>query len=300
MQYRFAIADVFTDTPFGGNQLAVFPEAQGLSTRAMQALAREFNFAESTFVLPPADPQHARCVRIFTPRAELPFAGHPTVGTAVVLARLGRIEAPDGSARVVLEEGVGPVAVEIRLGEATDYARLILERDVELPPIAVARESAVAALSLPESVVRESWFASAGIPFCLIWLDSNEAVDSAALNRAAWNAHFAATWAPNLFLFAGETAPGGRLYARMFAPALGVDEDPATGSASVALVGSLAGRLPDPEGVFDWRIEQGVAMGRPSLIEASAERRGGRTVRLMVGGQVVTVAEGSMSVPDGY
>ena len=105
---------------------------------------------------------------------------------------------------------------------------------------------------------------------------------------------------PNLFLFAGETAPGGRLYARMFAPALGVEEDPATGSASVALAGSLAGRLPDPEGVFDWRIEQGVAMGRPSLIEASAERHEGRTIRLMVKGQVVTVGEGSMAVPGDY
>ena len=164
----------------------------------------------------------------------------------------------------------------------------------------MARQAAAAALSLPESAVRESLFASAGIPFCLIRLESAEAVDSAVLDRAAWNAHFAAAWAPNLFLFAGETAPGGRLYARMFAPALGVAEDPATGAASVALAGSLAGRLPAGDGVFDWHIEQGVAMGRPSLIEASAERRGGRTARLMVGGQVVTVAEGSMSVPDGY
>ena len=270
MQYRFVIADVFTGTPFGGNQLAVFPEAQGLSTRAMQALAREFNFSESTFVLPPDDPGHARRVRIFTPTAEMPFAGHPTVGTAAVLARLGLLEAPGGSARVVLEEGVGPVAVEIRLGEAADFARLIVERDVELPPIAVARQAAAAALSLPESAVRESLFASAGIPFCLIRLESAEAVDSAVLDRAAWNAHFAAAWAPNLFLFAGETAPGGRLYARMFAPALGVAEDPATGAASVALAGSLAGRLPAGDGVFDWHIEQGVAMGRPSLIEASA------------------------------
>lgn len=300
MQYRFAIADVFTDTPFGGNQLAVFPEAQGLSTRAMQALAREFNFAETTFVLPPADPRHARRVRIFTPKAEVPFAGHPTVGTAAVLARLGLIAAPDGSARVVLEEGVGPVVVEIRMGTVADSARLILERDVEIPPTTPTRQSTAAALSLPESAIRESWFASAGIAFCLIRLESTAAVDSAALNRAAWNAHFASAWAPNLFLFAGETAPGGRLYARMFAPALGVEEDPATGSASVALAGSLAGRLPDPEGVFDWRIEQGVAMGRPSLIEASAERHEGRTIRLMVKGQVVTVGEGSMAVPGDY
>ena len=300
MQYRFAIADVFTETLFGGNQLAVFPDAQGLSTRAMQALAREFNFSESTFVLPPADPRHARRVRIFTPTAEIPFAGHPTLGTAAVLARLGLIEAPDGSASVVLEEGVGPVAVDIRLGEANDFARLILGRDVELPPIAVTRQAAAAALSLPESAVHESLFASAGLPFCLIRLESEETVDRAALNRASWSAHFAAAWSSNLFLFAGDTAPGGRLYARMFAPGAGVEEDPATGSACAALAGSLAGRLPAGDGMFDWRIEQGVAMGRPSLIEASAERHGGRTVKLMVGGHVVTVAEGSIAVPDGY
>lgn len=266
----------------------------------MQTLAREFNFSESSFVLPPADPQHARRVRIFTPIAEIPFAGHPTVGTAAVLARLGLIAAPGSAARVVLEEGVGPVAVEILLGEAADYARLILGRDVELPSIAVARRAAAAALSLPESAVLESLFASAGIPFCLIRLESEEAVDRAALDRTSWSAHFAAAWSSNLFLFAGDTAPGGRLYARMFAPAAGIEEDPATGSACAALAGSLAGRLAGSEGVFDWHIEQGVAMGRPSLIEASAERHGGRTIRLMVGGQVVTVAEGSMAVPDGY
>src|SRR6266446_3711560 len=116
MPHRFVIADVFTDKPFTGNQLAVFPDAQGLSERAMQAIAREFNFAETTFVLPAGDARHACRVRIFTPKTELPFAGHPTVGTAAVLARLGRLKLAGGSGTIVFEEGIGPVPVEIALG----------------------------------------------------------------------------------------------------------------------------------------------------------------------------------------
>src|SRR5262244_4376259 len=122
MEPRFVIADVFTETPFGGNQLAVFPDARGLSDRAMQALAREFNFAETTFVFPPADPRHTGRVRIFTPTRELPFAGHPTIGTAAVLASRGLV-----GQRVILEEGVGPIAVEVRLDGSVPYARLTRE-----------------------------------------------------------------------------------------------------------------------------------------------------------------------------
>src|SRR5260370_27737146 len=118
MSHGFVMADVFTETAFGGNQLAVFPDARGLPDRAMQALAREFNFAETNFVLPPRNPRHPRRVRIFTPRTELPFAGHPTVGTAAVLSSRGLIETPGSTAAVVFEEGVGPVTVQIRRGGA--------------------------------------------------------------------------------------------------------------------------------------------------------------------------------------
>ncbi len=297
MSHRFVIADVFTETAFGGNQLAVFPDAQGLSDRAMQALAREFNFAETTFVLPPQDPRHARRVRIFTPRTEVPFAGHPTVGTAAVLARLGLIEMSGGITTIVFEEGVGPVAVEIQAGGAVAFTRLVLEKDVESPSTLPARKAAAATLSLPEEAVLEAWFASVGLPFCFIHLATKEAVDRAALDRAAWSANFARAWAPNLFLFAGELPPASRLYARMFAPAYGIEEDPATGSACAALAGCLADRLPSHDGTFTWQIDQGVAMGRPSLIEASAEKRQGRPVTVKVGGSTVLVGEGRMTVP---
>src|SRR6266513_1303574 len=257
----------------------------------MQALAREFNFAETTFVLPPQDPRHLRRVRIFTPKTELPFAGHPTVGTAAVLAVLGSF---DSSARtIVLEEGIGPVAVELELGGRAPFARLVLEKEVDSPPGVPAR-AAAAALSLPETAVREAWFASVGVPFCFIELAERAAVDRASLDRAAWSEHFARAWAPSLYLFAGERAPGSRLYARMFAPAYGIEEDAASGSACAALAGRLAGRLGEREGTFTWRIDQGVAMGRPSLIEASAEKRAGRVAKLKVGGYSVIVGEGNM------
>lgn len=288
VQYRFVIADVFTERAFAGNQLAVFPRAEGIPDRAMQAIAREFNFAETTFVLPARDARHACRVRIFTPKAELPFAGHPTVGTAAVLARLGLV---DGKT-IVLEEGIGPVSVEIKLGEKAVHAHLVIEKEVEIP--ALRPPSPAAALSLPQEDVLEAWFASAGVPFCFTKLKSKTAVDRAVLDRAAWTTHFAKAWSPNLYFFAGETD----LYVRMFAPALGIEEDPATGSGAVALAGVLAGRLGAADGLFTWHIEQGVLMGRPSYIEASAEKRSGRVVRVKVGGATVLVGQGEMSVPE--
>ena len=152
MKYRFFIADVFTDRPFTGNQLGVLPDAEGLSTRAMQALAGEFNFAESTFVLPPSSPNFAAKVRIFTPKAEMPFAGHPTIGTAAVLAHLKRVKVP-GTA--VLEENIGPVPVEM----TAEGARLVVERPVEVP------RNAQNAKRWPQRCrsllpVEEAWFAN--------------------------------------------------------------------------------------------------------------------------------------------
>jgi trans-2,3-dihydro-3-hydroxyanthranilate isomerase len=290
MPHRFFIADVFTDRPFTGNQLAVFPDAEGLSDRAMQAIAREFNFAETTFVLPARDPRHAARVRIFTPKTELPFAGHPTVGTAAVLARARGVGLP---AVMTLEEGIGPVPVEIAARGLDLYAHLIIEKQVEVSAQIPPAAAAAAALSLPERAVLDTWYASAGVPFCFVKLADRESVDRAVLDRGPWSAALAKA---NLYFFAGED----RLYARMFAPALGVEEDSATGSGAVALAGVLAARLRAGSGTFTWRIDQGVAMGRPSRIEASAEKRAGQVVRIKVGGATVITAEGTMNVPDEY
>src|SRR5438552_14650818 len=264
MAHRFFIADVFTDRPFTGNQLAVFPDSTGISDRAMQAIAREFNFAETTFVLPPGDPKHAAHVRIFTPKTELPFAGHPTVGTAAVLARLRRVDLPG---TIVLEEGVGLVPVELALRGGDIYAHLISERPIEVPAAQPAKGAAAAALSLDPSAVVESWFANGGVRFCFVRLADRAAVDRAVLDRAAWSKHFGKAWSSQFYFFAGERE---QLYVRMFAPGLGVEEDPATGSGAVAIAGVLAGRLPATDGVFTCRIYHGVALGRQHVPAAVA------------------------------
>ena len=299
MAHRFVIADVFTDRAFGGNQLAVFPDGRGISERAMQSLAREFNFSETTFVLPPRTPGHAYQLRIFTPARELPFAGHPTVGTAAVLARLGLVALEDGEGTIVCEEGVGPVAVDIRIDGERTFSRLKLEAAVEEPADRPSRDEAAAALSLPADAVRDVWFATVGNPFAFAHVADREAVDAAVVDRAAWSRRFEHAFSSAIFFFAGDLAAGSRLYARMFAPGFGIEEDAATGSAAATLAGSLANRLPDGDGAFTWTIDQGVKIGRPSLLEVSAEKRGGRAVRVTAGGGTVIVGEGTITVPDG-
>src|SRR5262245_18677332 len=281
IMHRYFIADVFTDRPFTGNQLAVFPDAQGLTADSMQAIAREFNFSETTFVLAQ---DH---VRIFTPKYEMQFAGHPTVGTAAVLAHLRKMELP---AKIVLVEGIGPVPVELTRRGALIHAQFTIEKPVEVPTERPLASAAGAALSLPESVVKETWYASSGVKFCFVKLADKSAVDHAQLDRAAWAKHFKEAWAANLYFFSGET----EIYSRMFPPRIGIEEDPATGSAAVALAGVLASRRSDPDGVFTWKIDQGVAMGRPSKLEAIAEKHDGRVVRVKVGGATVIAAEGHL------
>jgi len=297
MGHKFIIADVFTETAFGGNQLAVFPEAAQITDAEMQAFAREINFAESTFVLPPRDPRHTFRVRIFTPKTELPFAGHPTVGTAAVLREIGKI--PENVETIVFEEGIGPVTVAIRPGPAPIFARLILPGKIDRPDAVSGNKAAAEVLSLKAEDILDTWFGSAGLPFSFVHLKNRQAVDRAALNRAVWSSHFAQAWSPHLYFFSGDLASGSNLYARMFAPALGVEEDPATGSACAALAGTLAERLSDSDGAFKWLVDQGVRMGRPSRIVASARKEGGKLVSIDVGGPTVIVGEGAMTASIG-
>ena len=300
MPHNFVIADVFTSTAFGGNQLAVFLDAQGLSTRAMQAITREINFSESTFLLPPEDPTHTRRVRIFTPHREVPFAGHPTIGTAAVIAQRGLVPMRDGQTTIILGEGVGPVPVDVTTRGGVLSSRFTLERALERPAESPSLTAAAAALSLPNEAVVDAWFASVGLPFCFVRLANRDAVDRATLARGPWTAHFARAWAPDIFLFAGGGGPGERVYARMFGASVGVEEDPATGSAAAALAASLAEAAPAREGTFNWHVDQGVAMGRPSILDISADKRDGRTIRVRVGGNTVVTGEGSITVPAGY
>ena len=240
--YQFVIADVFTDTMFGGNQLAVLTDARGLSCEQMQKIAHEFNFSETTFVLPGEAVGARHAIRIFTPRAELPFAGHPTIGTAAVLSFLQLAPAADAHGTVVYEEGIGPIAVRVQpaIGR-TVFAEFELAAPLAMGPAAHLTDLAHAA-GLAPGAIRETWCAGIGIPFCFVHLSDERAVDGAIMDPKRWEALVAEGCAAQVFLFCGDFADGGTLYARMLAPAFGIAEDPATGSACVAGSGGLAGR----------------------------------------------------------
>ncbi len=294
--HRFVIVDVFTDDAFGGNQLAVFPDARGLSAQQMQAAAREFNFAETTFVIPPSERGGWNRVRIFTPRRELPFAGHPTVGTAAAMSFSQPVESPPDEGWITYEEGIGPVMVRTSPAAGRRvFAELSLQASLELPAGQPVLADIAKAISLDQEQIVAAWYAAIGIPFCYVHLADKRAVDTARLDHQCWKAKLADTPAPQIFLFAGALKSGGELYARMFAPALGIEEDPATGSACVTLIATLAKRQQTHATVLGLTVRQGVAMGRPSAMTVFADMRDGEVHALRLGGNSVIVAEGAMS-----
>ncbi|HET7468877.1 MAG TPA: PhzF family phenazine biosynthesis protein [Gemmatimonadales bacterium] len=299
MRYRFLTCDVFTTTRFGGNQLAVLPQASGLSDRQMQRIAREFNFAETTFVLPP-ERGHTRRLRIFTPMAEVPFAGHPNVGSAFVLATLGELGPLDRPLTITFEEKAGPVpiAIERRDGlircELTAPERLTVGRSIG--PEVMAR-----ALSLePDDVLTRTHppqVASVGLRFLFAELRDRAALQRARPRMDGFDALAADGMPPDVFVYvlSGDEFD---IRARMFAPMDGIPEDPATGSANGALAALLAGYDRAQSGSYRWRVAQGVELGRPSLLEISAEKRDGEVVEARVAGTSVLVSEGEIEVGD--
>ncbi len=302
-KYRYYTADVFTDRVFGGNQLAVFPDARGIDGARMQAIAREFNFSETTFVLPPVDRQHTRRVRIFTPGAEIPFAGHPTVGTAHVLAAIGDVPLSGETTNIVFEEGVGPVRVTIRAeAKRPVFAQLTVAKlpEVGPPPPPAARLAAM--LSLDESDLAGPDMPpeaiSCGLRYLLIPLASRAAVARARLKTDVWEQTLRGYWTEDMYLFALDPElDGSDVHARMFAPGYGIAEDPATGSAAVTLGGYLAARNPRHDGTLRWVVEQGFEMGRPSILDVEVDKRGGVITAVRVGGSTVVVCEGQMEIP---
>ena len=217
MKYAFQIVDVFSSTPFGGNQLAILPDAAGISTEGMQKIAREFNFGETTFVLPKNDSANNFRVRIFTPRVELDFAGHPSVGTACALVMKEHVRLSD-PVRLILEENAGPVTVDVAQRNGGFYGKLTLSGKIETPTGAPSPAELAAVLSVEPAEVNQAFFAGAGVPFCFAQLNSNEVVDRAAMNRAAWVATLSRAWSPHIFFFAGDLRDGGKIYARMWDP----------------------------------------------------------------------------------
>jgi trans-2,3-dihydro-3-hydroxyanthranilate isomerase len=297
MGYRYHTCDVFTDTRFGGNQLAVLPEAAGLSDRRMQQIAREFNFAETTFVLPP-EAGHTRRVRIFTPVTEVPFAGHPNIGTAFVLASTGAFGPIDAPVTVTFEEKAGLVPISIRRIDGAIRCELRAPERLTLGP-AVTAEALARAVSLaPEDVVTATHppqVASVGLRFLMAELRSRAALERARASLERLEAFAAADVTPDVHLYV-RSGDGFDIRARMFAPLDGVPEDPATGSANAALGALLAHFDAAASGSFRWRVAQGVEMGRPSVLEVAAEKRDGVVVEARVGGASVLVSEGVIEV----
>lgn len=297
--YEFVTVDVFTERRFGGNPLAVFSDARGLSDAQMQALASEFNLSETTFVLPPDNPQHHAHVRIFTPRTELPFAGHPNVGTGYVLAR--REDNPPE--HLVFEEQAGLVRVHIQRDAAGQIAgaRISAPRSLSID-IALPEDAIAACASLSEDDVLTTahtpLVASVGTPFVIAELTSIAALSRASPDLAAFRA--AAERFPEigtrlaLLLYVRLDGDATRLRARMFAPLAGVLEDPATGSANAALAALLTSMAPGENVNLTYDIEQGVEMGRPSRIVATAQKTAEGPVTATVAGSCVPVLRGTV------
>jgi len=298
MGYRYYICDVFTDTRFGGNQLAVLPEADGLSDEQMQQIAREFNFSESTFVFPP-EAGHTRRVRIFTPTTEVPFAGHPNIGTAFALATAGDLGPIDISITVTFEEKAGLVPISIHQREGNRiWCELSAPERLSLGKTISARSLATAVSLSTDDIVTETHLpqvASVGLPFLVAELKDRAALERARTNMDGFDALVAEGATPDVHVYT-HSADEFDIRARMFAPLDAVPEDPATGSANCALVGLLSHYNEVTNGSFHWRIAQGVEMGRPSILEARAEKREGIVVATWIGGASVLVSEGVIEV----
>jgi len=296
MKLEFATLDVFTDTRFAGNSLAVVFEADGLDGATMQKIAREFSHPETVFVLKPQAAGSTAHLRIFTPATEMPFAGHPTVGTALVLS-LRR----NGGSDFVLEEKIGLLKCRVD-AQGADHGRASFVLPALPSPggAPASREAIAAALGLTANDIGfdqhqpSKW--SIGNAFTFVPLRDIDAVRRCRIDEAHWDAAFGSSSGGSAaYVFCGETEDSANsFHARMFAPVFGVREDPATGSAAAAFAGFCARSLSLGDGEHRFVIEQGFEMGRRSLIELSVTMRGGALVSASVGGPAIIVTEGAI------
>lgn len=303
-EYRFLQVDVFTDVPFGGNPLAVFPDAEGLTTQEMQKLAREMNLSETTFVLPPEDRRADFKVRIFTPAAELPFAGHPVVGTHWVLAHLGRIELEEPTTQVHFELGVGVLPADLEVEHGRVNRVVITSDQPKFLTILEDLTDLAAGLGVPVEAMKDTGLpvqvVSTGMATLMVpirSLSDVQGMDPGRLNIAALARACETVGTESVFVFTFETErPEATVHVRMFAPALGVPEDPATGSANGTLGAYLVHHqaVAVSDGTNHFLSEQGAEMGRPSTLDLLVDRAGDEVTRVRVGGKVVSVVEGTV------
>jgi trans-2,3-dihydro-3-hydroxyanthranilate isomerase len=300
MPRRFFTLDVFADRALAGNPLAVVLDSDGLDTVAMQQIAREFNLSETVFVQPPADSRHRANIRIFTPGLEMPFAGHPTVGTAVLLAGLDH-KGQAGDYLFGLEELIGTVPCAVTLGEGAAYARF------DVPVLPSERGAPAATVLIADALglsVEDIGFENhsptlfgTGFPYTFVPVRSLEAIGRIRINTSLWLQAFGQEGLGAAYAYTRQTAqPTSSFHARMFSPGDGIPEDPATGSAVAGLSGVIA-RFDDlDEGHRHFRIEQGFEMGRPSLIDLTMQIEGTRLLSASIGGHAVVVSEGLLHV----
>jgi trans-2,3-dihydro-3-hydroxyanthranilate isomerase len=293
--------DVFTQHRFGGNPLAVILDARGMTSEQMLQVTREFNFSESTFVLPPEDAHSTKRVRIFTPGGEVPFAGHPTVGTAIALVFSGDVAATGPEVHVVLGENVGPVPVTVRITDGVPtWAQLSVAQmpaeEPALDPTLVCSLLGLTPADLLPTETHAPRVTSCGLPFLIVPVHSREAVARARVNSEIFAANFQGTTAKMIMVFAPVSdVPGVDLHCRVFCPDDGVPEDPATGSANAALGGFLARRTPR-SGTLRWVSQQGIEMGRPSQLEIEVDKTADTITAVRVGGSAVLMSEGRLRI----
>jgi trans-2,3-dihydro-3-hydroxyanthranilate isomerase len=301
MKLHFVTVDVFTGTQFAGNPLGVVLNAEGLSGGQMQTIAAEFNLAETTFVLPPKDPANTAEVRIFTPRYEMPFAGHPNVGTAFAIARAGTSYGRTiGGDKVVFEEKAGLVPISLlREGAVLSGARVASPQRLAVGA-GVSPELIASACSLSvddiETKNHRPCIASCGAPFILAELKGRATLAAATARSEVFTREVSRQPATSILIYTHVSEDGLDIRARMFAPHHGIPEDPATGSANVALIGLLAQLRPERDLQISKTVAQGVEMGRPSLLQAEAEKKDGVVTATYIGGRCVAVMSGTIDL----
>jgi len=302
---RYHLVDVFTDRAFGGNPLAVFPHARGVSPIVMQALAKEFNLSETTFVLPPQDAQNTYRVRIFTPAVEMPMAGHPTIGTTFILAREHLIDWAGPETTIQLEEGVGTIPVTLR---RQDNGAVFIQMSQPLPAFGAQltdKQAMAEMLSLEVDALDPHLplqVVSCGVPFLFVPLRAIAAMRKLRFRQDVSERVLRNFETANVFVFTREVeTAGATVHSRMFAPALGVAEDPATGAASGPLGCYLVRHdLVAHAKKVEIISEQGLEMGRPSLIYIEIEQDDGRITAVRVGGQCYYMGEGCIELHENH
>jgi trans-2,3-dihydro-3-hydroxyanthranilate isomerase len=252
------------------------------------------------FVFPPVDSRNTRALRIFTPGMELPFAGHPTIGTAFILSLIGEVALDEPETSIVLEEGVGPVLVTIRAsGGRPTFAQLTVAQQPEFGDAPLVEDLAALLELTPEDVLTGTYSpqaVSCGVPFLFVTVRDRGALARARLRVTLWAELLADAWAPHVYVLTAD-ADSADYRVRMFAPAMNIVEDPATGAAAAALAAYLGMREPGPSGTYRWTVEQGIEMGRPSMLDVEADKEHGSMTAIRVGGRAVMVAEAVMTIP---